>query len=51
MQFCVFTSYDWYPFMRTSVIPETNLNLNSFKELEANPEVMCGNLICLFNKI
>lgn len=51
MQFCVFTSYDWYPFIRTSVIPETNLNSHFFKELETNPDFIWGNLIHLSSKI
>lgn len=51
MQFDVFTSYDWNPFIRTSVIPETNLNSIFFKELETNPGFIWGNLICLSRKI
>lgn len=50
MQFCIFTSYHWHPFIRTSVIPETNLNSNFFKELETNPDFMWENLICLSSK-
>lgn len=51
MQFCIIISYDWYPFIRSSVIPETNLNSDFFKELETNTDFIWGNLICLSSRI